>query len=47
MGSLGTINIRVWYSALAQAVGEDFALRAPPDHSGWRWEMDLHAVPIW
>lgn len=46
MDSLGAMNIRVRCTALAQQVEKDPAHRAPPERSGWRWEMGLNAVPI-
>jgi len=47
MDSLGAVNIRVCYIASAQQTEKDPAQKATPEHSGWRWEIGLNAVPIW
>lgn len=44
---LGAMNITICYTALAQQIEKDPAQKAPPEFSGWRWEVDLNAVPIW
>lgn len=47
MDGLGAVNIRICYTALAQQMEKNPALRAPPERGGRRWGKGLNAVPIW